>query len=179
MSACPEPRYPAMKPYKIQLEIREIADDILELVLIPPSQAPLRTNLTRSVLATILARTQASYAQGSKAPLQAIGRELFCWLNGDSHRFSSLLNSIPAETSCVHLLIRSPHSLADLPWELLHDGSHFLVDPGPVAVLPIRTPLSNPSGSPPPPANRALGIAFMAAYYSARWLRRVCGHRAC
>ncbi|OUL37671.1 NB-ARC domain-containing protein [Nostoc sp. T09] len=97
------------------------------------------------------------------------GRRLYNWLDGRDRNLQSLLDKYRREG--VVLAITSLSSanaaaekLAHLPWEVLHDGSSFLVQRVP-AVVPVRW-LSDSTvkkltveGE---PENRALQVLFMA-----------------
>ncbi|MEL7071207.1 MAG: tetratricopeptide repeat protein [Cyanobacteria bacterium J06581_3] len=91
------------------------------------------------------------------------GNRLYAWLDGSDRWLAQLLEGARAG---VVLAIATTERLAHLPWEVLHDGSSFLVArPFPV-VVPVRweagrtgEALSWQEGKPP---NRPLQALFMA-----------------
>lgn len=66
---------------------------------------------------------------------QAAGRRLYQWLDGSNGRLTNLLDSQGAK-GCI-LAIQSSGPVADLPWEILHDGRQFLVERVP-PIVPVR-----------------------------------------
>jgi CHAT domain-containing protein len=92
------------------------------------------------------------------------GQALYNWLDGDGsdHYLAQALNQHRREG--IVLAIAASEGLAQLPWEILHDGTKFLVERTP-AIVPIRwitQPNSQPLIQEDKPANRALNVLFMA-----------------
>jgi hypothetical protein len=90
------------------------------------------------------------------------GQALYHWLDGSDRYLAQALNQHRREG--IVLAIAASEGLAHLPWEILHDGTRFLVETTP-AIVPIRwvtQPNSQPLIQEDKPANRALNVLFMA-----------------
>ncbi|NBD34093.1 MAG: CHAT domain-containing protein, partial [Cyanobacteria bacterium] len=93
-------------------------------------------------------------------PLTQIGQRLYDWLDDNDRVFQSALNKYKRET--IVLAIAASGRLANLPWELLHDRTKFLVERHP-PIVPVRwvadqeqlTIQNNPK-------NRFLNVLLMA-----------------
>lgn len=93
----------------------------------------------------------------SPAPdLARIGDRLFRWLDGPEHR----LARASAAPGSLALFVEGLASMRALPWELLRSGGAFLCAGGMHPITPVR--VSAPARSQAPPAERPLGILFMA-----------------
>lgn len=94
--------------------------------------------------------------------LITLGRRLFQWLDGSDRWLVNQLSQALGET--VVLAIAATEQLANLPWELLHDGAQFLVQRQP-AVVPVRWLASDMVPQltlDSQPRNRALNVLLMA-----------------
>ncbi|MEM8641079.1 MAG: tetratricopeptide repeat protein [Cyanobacteria bacterium P01_G01_bin.54] len=95
---------------------------------------------------------------------QVVGRVLFDWLDGEEGWLRQALAQNPDGTV---LAIAAAERLANLPWEVLHDGTDFLVNQLPT-VVPVRwVRPENATGEmalgwAEQPDNRALNVLFMA-----------------
>jgi tetratricopeptide (TPR) repeat protein len=90
------------------------------------------------------------------------GQKLFHWLDGSDRWLVQQLNQYPGEE--IVLAISASGGLAHLPWEVLHDGSRFLVERSPT-IVPVRWVKSDAVNSlavVAEPENRALQVLFMA-----------------
>ncbi len=90
------------------------------------------------------------------------GQALYNWLDGSDRHLQREI--VKHKREGIVLAIAATEKLAHLPWELLHDGSSFLVDLRP-AIIPIRWVKdddSKPLTLEDAPANRALNVLFMA-----------------
>ncbi|MEQ9667525.1 tetratricopeptide repeat protein [Coleofasciculus sp. G2-EDA-02] len=89
------------------------------------------------------------------------GHKLYNWLDGSDRFVQRLLNQSRREG--IVLAINAAEQLAHLPWEVLHDGSSFLVQKLP-AVIPLRWVSLNTRKLEidAAPQNRALNVLFMA-----------------
>ncbi len=93
------------------------------------------------------------------------GKMLYDWLDGSDRLLSRTMQQHPGESWI--LAIDASQKLAHLPWEVLHDGSNFLVARMP-AVVPVRWVSDEgarhvvPLQPPEQPENRALQVLFMA-----------------
>ncbi|MBP5973427.1 tetratricopeptide repeat protein [Brasilonema sp. CT11] len=118
---------------------------------------------------------QNYYSQKSDRPslLLQIGRQLYQWLDGKQGWLRRALNDAEEQTIYLDLIQTSqvqglnPETqrvalgLAHLPWELLHDGTGFLLERQDIAVLPVRSVQqrhTNVAGV----QNRPLRLLFMA-----------------
>jgi len=150
--------------FQIGLDILPAAMGFVDLVLSTPGKPAVTIrNLSRSQLQRAIEPLRArSNTAPSHATLADVGKDLFRWIDGDARHVSNILASVPNGTPAIHLRICAAHDMAELPWELLHDGRRFLIDDHPVAVLPIRCKRTT-APTPAPPANRPMALAFMAA----------------
>jgi hypothetical protein len=89
------------------------------------------------------------------------GQALYQWLDQSDHLLSNALRK-PRPEGLI-LAIASDEGLAQLPWELLHDGKSFLIQKRP-AVIPIRWVATGqaPIEIANTPKNRPLNVLFMA-----------------
>ena len=90
------------------------------------------------------------------------GQALYNWLDGSDRYLAQALNQHRREG--IVLAIAASEGLVHLPWEILHDGTKFLVETTP-AIIPIRwiaQANSQPLIQEDKPANRALNVLFMA-----------------
>lgn len=93
--------------------------------------------------------------------LQSIGQTLYRWLDGDGRFLTRALDQQRGRHKAVALLIEQGVSLDHLPWELLHDGTGYLVQQTPTAIIPVRW-TTGAGLAAAPPQNRPLHVAFMA-----------------
>jgi len=92
--------------------------------------------------------------------LQAMGQTLYRWLDGEERFLTRAIDGLRGQPA-VALLIEQGAGLEHLPWELLHDGTGYLVQQRPTAVIPVRW-MTGPGLAATPPQNRPLHVAFMA-----------------
>ncbi|MBW4434406.1 MAG: tetratricopeptide repeat protein [Pelatocladus maniniholoensis HA4357-MV3] len=91
-----------------------------------------------------------------------IGQDLYDWLDGDDRILEKLLP--PLEYGEVTVLaIATAENLADLPWELLHNGDEFLVERQVVPVRWVSSEKSKKLTVQHPEKERALQVLFMAS----------------
>ncbi|MBE9082842.1 GUN4 domain-containing protein [Tolypothrix sp. LEGE 11397] len=91
-----------------------------------------------------------------------IGQTLYNWLDGSARNLQRSISQ--HQYSGIVLAIAATEKLANLPWEVLHDGKSFLVERRP-AIIPIRWVQGNHSKLltvENQPADRALNVLFMA-----------------
>jgi CHAT domain-containing protein len=90
------------------------------------------------------------------------GQALYNWLDGSDRYLAQALNQHRREG--IVLAIAASEGLAHLPWEILHDGTKFLVEttPGIVPIRWVTQPNSQALIQENKPANRALNVLFMA-----------------
>jgi tetratricopeptide (TPR) repeat protein len=90
------------------------------------------------------------------------GQYLYNWLDGDDRILENLLDS-PQWGEVTVLAIATAENLADLPWELLHDGNEFLVERQVVPVRWVSSKKSKKLTIEHPEKERALQVLFMAS----------------
>ncbi len=91
--------------------------------------------------------------------LQECGRRLYTFLDTPERLLSGHRERTQGSWNTMVLSITAAGRLAHLPWELLHDGSQFLVAAS-RPVIPVRRVPGE--GQPRSPAERALRLMFMA-----------------
>ncbi|NMG09061.1 CHAT domain-containing protein, partial [Brasilonema sp. UFV-L1] len=118
---------------------------------------------------------QNYYSDESDRPslLLQIGRQLYQWLDGKQGWLRRALDEAEEQTIYLDLIKTSeaqglnPETervalgLAHLPWELLHDGTEFLLERQDIAVLPVRS-VQQRSTNVASVQNRPLRLLFMA-----------------
>jgi tetratricopeptide (TPR) repeat protein len=87
-----------------------------------------------------------------------IGRRLFDWLDGSDRWLVQTFRDVGEPV--IALAIEARDRLGHLPWELLHDGSSFLVHGANPAVLPVRWKRTKARAH--ATQNRPLQVLFMA-----------------
>ena len=90
--------------------------------------------------------------------LQAMGQQLFHWLDGAGRWLSQAIAAAPP-TGLV-LAIAASDRLGNLPWEVLHDGTGFLAERAVTPVVPLRW-VDEPAGE-LPVRDSGLQVLFMA-----------------
>jgi tetratricopeptide (TPR) repeat protein len=124
---------------------------------INPNEYTPRT-LPATEIADLAAKVESDYYTIGEQDLIAIGKRLYRWLDGTDRwlaREFAVIGGGP-----VALLIEAASRLAHLPWEILHDGTTFLVHGSNPAVLPVRWRRTAPH--PTVTRNRPLNVLFMA-----------------
>jgi len=105
-------------------------------------------------------RAETDYYTGIPADYATTGQALYNWLDKSEGFLATALQQ-PHPQGLV-IAIATAKGLANLPWELLHDGKQFLVEKTP-PIIPVRW-MSN--GKPIvldcSPQNRPLNVLFMA-----------------
>ncbi|MBD2198812.1 MULTISPECIES: tetratricopeptide repeat protein [Calothrix] len=160
----------------LHLELKHIAGDYVELryFVDNPNQYEKRS-LPLSEIADLIDLAERDYYVSSLPEDYAVtGRRLYNWLDGSDRNLQSLIDKhrrdgvvLAINTELVEtrfLKTRLIASLQHLPWEVLHDGTSFLVQRVP-AVVPVRWVSDSKvkkltiAGE---PENRALQVLFMA-----------------
>jgi hypothetical protein len=113
-------------------------------------------------IAGLIDRAETDYYTRLPEEYARTGQALYNWLDSSDRYLAQALNQHRREG--IVLAIAASEGLAHLPWEILHDGTRFLVETTP-AIVPIRW--VNQSNSQAliqenKPANRALNVLFMA-----------------
>jgi tetratricopeptide (TPR) repeat protein len=91
--------------------------------------------------------------------LTALGQRLYNWLDGEGRWLSRAIQNCGAEGLTLAIAVEG--KLAHLPWEVLHDGTGFLIEKPYPLVVPVRW-VDQPT-KPRLPQNRPLQILFMAS----------------
>jgi CHAT domain-containing protein len=113
-------------------------------------------------IAGLIDRAETDYYTRLPEEYAKTGQALYNWLDGSDRYLAKALNQHRREG--IVLAIAVSKGLAHLPWEILHDGTRFLVETTP-AIVPIRWIVqanSQPLIQEDKPANRALNVLFMA-----------------
>ena len=113
-------------------------------------------------IAGLIDRAETDYYTRLPEEYAKTGQALYNWLDGSDRYLAQALNQHRREG--IVLAIAASEGLAHLPWEILHDGTRFLVETTP-AIVPIRwiaQANSQPLIQENKPANRALNVLFMA-----------------
>ncbi len=146
----------------LHLDLKPVGDDYVELRYFfeNPNQYEKRS-LPLGEIADLIQVAEQDYYVRLAVDYTITGRKLYNWLDGSDRLLSRTMQQHPGESFV--LAIAAAESLAHLPWEVLHDGSSFLVARMP-AVVPVRWVSSDTKklSIEGEPANRALNVLFMA-----------------
>jgi hypothetical protein len=149
-------------PAILHVELVEQTATALELRLWRDNPNEVRTRvLALPEISGLVARAETDYYSPLPAKLQEVGQTLFRWLDGGEGWLSAQIQATANEAPVLVLAISTPHGLAHLPWEVLHDGTTFLAHALNPPVLPVRW--RNAGTSVHPVANRPLQALFMAS----------------
>ena len=124
-----------------------------------PSDYQSRT-LPTAAIADLIKRAELDYYTTTPADRVSMGRALYTWLDSADRFLALALATQRHQTPLVALAIDLTGNLSHLPWELLHDGSDFLVQRADLPLIPLRWL----DGDPPPvtPQHRDPNVLFMA-----------------
>jgi tetratricopeptide (TPR) repeat protein len=125
-----------------------------------PNDVRIRT-LPFAEIADLAGKAETDYYSPLPARLQEIGQRLFRWLDGGERWIRAEIEVAANRAPVLVLAIAMPHRLAHLPWEVLHDGTAFLIHALNPPVLPLRW--RNAAGDLPAPQPRPLQVLFMAS----------------
>ena len=147
----------------LHLDLREVDGEFAELRYFwenPIRHEPRRLRLNE--IAELLARSQEFYyTWRCFQDREFVGQQLYAWLDGSDRWLQQKLDE--ARQKEVLLAIATARKLAHLPWEVLHDGSGFLIERRP-AIVPARWLADVPKLTlQDAPRNRPLNLLFMAA----------------
>ncbi|MDZ8051588.1 MAG: tetratricopeptide repeat protein [Aulosira sp. ZfuVER01] len=121
----------------LHLDLKPVDENYVELryFVDNPNQYE-RRSLALTEIADLIELAERDYYVSSLPEDYTVtGRRLYKWLDGSDRTLQSLLDKHRREG--VMLAIATSEKLAHLPWEVLHDGSSFLVQRVP-AVVPVR-----------------------------------------
>jgi len=148
-------------PGILHVELVEQTATALELRLWRDNpNAPRTRTLELAEIGGLVGKAETDYYSYLPPKLQEVGQALFRWLDGGERWLAAEIRAAdPGEV--LVLAIDLPHGLAHLPWEVLHDGTGFLVHAPNPPVLPVRwKQAATPARE---PANRPLQALFMAS----------------
>ena len=160
MSRSETPINPTVKILHIELKAR--GDKFAEFRFFwdnPNEYGPPR-NLSLVDIAELNERANTDYYTSIPVDYAQTGRKLFNWLDGTEGLFNRSLERCPHGEQVV-LAISASGRLANLPWELLHDGTRFLIER---RIVPVRwvKDKSECLQIRNEPKNRFLNVLFMA-----------------
>lgn len=143
----------------LRIQLKEVQRDCVELrYWVEPQKIYESQFLSIAQIADLVKEAKLNYYIGPPK-LTEMGQKLFCWLNGEGRWLSRAIQD--CHQGGLILAIATPQKLAHLPWEVLHDGTSFLVEGVNPVVVPVRWIEKN---TPPPPTleARPLQVLFMA-----------------
>lgn len=147
-----------MKIIHVQLKSSEQDSETLRYFLDQPSNYGERS-LPLKEIEDLIQIAERDYYIPLPEDFVKTGQRLYNWLDGSDRWLAKTIK--PYRGEVVVLAITTSSKLAHLPWELLHDGTSFLVARRNPFVVPVRW---LPEGEPAleEPKNRALQVLFMA-----------------
>jgi hypothetical protein len=146
----------------LHIELVEQTADALQLRFWRENPNDMRTRtLALPEIADLVGKAETDYYSPLPAKLKDIGRRLYRWLNGGERWITAEIAAAANRDPVLVLAIAMPQRLAHLPWEVLHDGTTFLLHALNPPVLPVRW--RNVAGGNPVPQNRPLQALFMAS----------------
>ncbi|MBC1193938.1 CHAT domain-containing protein [Microcystis aeruginosa BLCCF158] len=117
-----------------------------------------------SSIQSLIAQSERDFYVSSFPDLVNIGQQLFIFLDSPGRYLTRAIESCQEDGLILAIDTGNGDEtgirLSHLPWEVLHDGSYFLVDRLAPSVVPLRWTKSKVK--PREPQNRALRILFMA-----------------
>ena len=136
----------------LHIELVEQTADALQLRFWRENHNDVRTRtLALPEIADLVGKTETDYYSPLPAKLKDIGQRLFRWLDGGERWITAEIVAAANQAPVLVLAIAMPHGLAHLPWEVLHDGTTFLVHALDPPVLPMRwRNVASASAAPPP-----------------------------
>ncbi|HYJ81125.1 MAG TPA: hypothetical protein VEW03_16040, partial [Longimicrobiaceae bacterium] len=115
-------------PAILHVELVEQTATALQLRLWRDNPNDLRTRtLALPEIAGLVGKAETDYYSPLPAKLREVGETLFRWLDGGERWLSEEIQAAANQEQVLVLAIDMPHGLAHLPWEVLHDGTSFLV----------------------------------------------------
>ncbi|MEQ9367465.1 MAG: tetratricopeptide repeat protein [Coleofasciculus chthonoplastes F3-SA18-01] len=146
----------------LHLDLKPVGENDVELRYFSDNPNQYKTrSLPLAEITDLIGRAERDYYVRLAVDYTITGRKLYNWLDGSDRFLQRLLNQSRREG--IVLAINAAEQLAHLPWEVLHDGSSFLVQKLP-AVIPLRWVSLNTRKLEidATPQNRALNVLFMA-----------------
>jgi hypothetical protein len=152
----------------LHIKLRFLDDDYAEFLYFfeNPNQSPRRQLLVADI-SDLLQIVERDYYISLPEDFVKTGKRIYDWLDGSDRWLERMLSSNQNED--LVLAISTIGRLAYLTWEILHDGSSFLLQRAHPTTVPVRWAIDEKSSSTlvlsstNVPANRALRVLFMAA----------------
>ncbi len=116
--------------------------------------------LALAAIQKLIDRAETDYYTPLPADLAQTGQQLYAWLDSADRFLAGAVEAAQGLTDVLVLAMATSGRLAHLPWETLHDGAGFLVQPQNPCVVPVRWWARKAPAL--PPENRALRVLFMA-----------------
>lgn len=121
----------------LHIQLVEVEQDIVELRYFFAQKSQYEPQLLNlAAIQALLKQAKRDYYVGQQPALAEIGQQLFFWLDGDGRWLSRAIDNCPSEG--LILAIATSEKLAHLPWEVLHDGTDFLIKRVNPVVVPVR-----------------------------------------
>ena len=148
-----------VKILHINLQARGKKDAEVRFFWDNPNEYKPRT-LSLADIAELNERADTDYYTRISVDYAQTGQKLFNWLDGTDRLFNRTLKQY-LHGEHVVLAIAASGGLANLPWELLHDGSKFLIE---CSIVPVRWVKDKNECLQirDEPKNRFLNVLFMA-----------------
>jgi len=125
-----------------------------------PNEATSR-QLPLSEIAGLMKRSDRDYYSQVPVDYARTGQSLYHWLDGSERHLQRALDQERGKD--IVLAIATAKGLAHLPWEILHDGTRFLVQQKIVPVRWVKVGSNKKLTTQDEPKNRALNVLFMAS----------------
>ena len=144
----------------LHLRLAPLTDKTVELRLWSHNEADYTPQTLRlSEIADIVSLARLDYYSPSPRELADTGQALYRWLDKDGS-LTARLQSVA--TDPAFLVFHCENSLGLLPWEILHDGTAFLLQNEYPRWIPVRCAARKRRLPPLRAADRALNVLFMA-----------------
>ncbi|XZF66142.1 MAG: tetratricopeptide repeat protein [Gloeotrichia echinulata DVL01] len=146
----------------LHLDLKLVAENYVELryFVDNPNQYQKRSLPLSQISDLIRLAERDYYVSAFPEDYTVTGQQLYNWLDGNDRWLQSLLNKYRRQG--IVLAIAAAEKLAHLPWEVLHDGSIFLVQRGIVPLRWVSDSTVKKLTVDGEPENRALQVLFMA-----------------
>ena len=121
----------------LHIQLIEIEQNCVELRYLVSRGSQYESQvLNMRAIQDLIKQAKLNYYLGQQPKLAGIGQRLFFWLDGEGRWFSRAIAHCPCNG--LILAIDTGKKLAHLPWEVLHNGSDFLVNWVNPVIVPIR-----------------------------------------
>ncbi|MFK0729938.1 MAG: CHAT domain-containing protein, partial [Gloeotrichia echinulata HAB0833] len=146
----------------LHLDLKLVAENYVQLryFVDNPNQYQERSLPLSQISDLIRLAERDYYVSAFPEDYTVTGQQLYNWLDGNDRWLQSLLNKYRRQG--IVLAIAAAEKLAHLPWEVLHDGSSFLVQRGIVPLRWVSDSTVKKLTVDGEPENRALQVLFMA-----------------